>query len=154
MSRADGSRRAPADYARAIEAAASVVIARFAIRFLPFRHLTRVLTRPLPRSPLTGSARTRAVADVRWAVTATAARLPGRTPCFARAVAAQAMLRRRGVSATLFYGATTAVDRRLRAHVWLRAGDEGVVGHEAAQDYVVIAAYAGAGLWIASSGGA
>jgi len=86
----------------------------------------------------------RAIADVRWAVAAAAARLPGRTSCLARAVAAQAMLRRRRVSTTLFYGATSAPDRRLRAHAWLQAGDEAVVGQEAAPDYVVVAAYSAA----------
>jgi hypothetical protein len=151
MRRANASRRHASDYARAIEAAACAATARIAIRFLSFRLLTRIATRRPVRPALTGAARARAIGDVRRAIAAAGARLPGTTPCFARAIAAQAMLRRRGVSSTLFYGATTAIDRRLSAHVWLRAGDEGVVGHEAAPAFALLATYSAGNSWIAST---
>jgi hypothetical protein len=120
---------------------------------VPFRQLARVFTRRVPREQSTSAAQARAIASVRRAVTASASRLPGQTVCFPRAIAAQAMLRRRGVSSTLYYGAKTALDRRLRAHVWLRAGSEGVVGQEIASQYAVLASYSSANIGTTSRKG-
>lgn len=153
MSRADWRRHVPRNYARIVEAACCVTIAHTAIRVLPFRHLTRAFERPVAHPVLTESARRDAIADVRRAITAAASRLPGSPSCFARAVAAQAMLRRRGVRTTLFYGARTANGRDLRAHVWLYAGDDAVVGQENAPEYTVIAEYSSGRSWNASTGG-
>lgn len=152
MGRADARRRTPAHCARAVEAAVYLTISRIAIRFLAFRRLVRAFTRRVRRRELTGPARARAIADVRRAVTAAAARLPGRTACFPRATAAQAMLRCRGVGTTLYYGATTSLDRSLRAHVWLYAGDEGVVGQEIASLYPVLAVYSTSGAGTITTG--
>jgi len=77
---------------------------------------------------------------VRWAIAAAAARLAGDTVCFPRALAARAMLRRRGVPSTLTYGARTRRDQ-FDAHVWLTAGADGVVGDEVAGEYTVVAVY-------------
>jgi hypothetical protein len=153
MSRLDWRRHAPRNYARIVEAACYVTIARTAIRVLPFRHLTRAFERSVAHPALRESARRYAIADVRRAITAAASRLPGSTSCFARAVAAQAMLRRRGVRTTLFYGARTAHGRDLRAHVWLHAGDDAVVGQENAPEYTVVAEYSSGRSRNASTGG-
>lgn len=138
-------RRTPAVYLRGIEAAACLTAASLAIRFLPFRRLIPILTRPLPGPDVTGPARSRAIADVRRAVLAAAARLPNRPACFPQAVAAQAMLRRRGVGSTVCYGVNTAPGRELSAHVWLLAGDDGVVGQGLAAQFPLIATYSTAG---------
>lgn len=114
--------------------------ARLAIRLLPFRRLIPIMRRAARAPAPEGRTRRRAIAEVRWAVNAASARLPGATTCLPRAVAAQAMLRRRGVGTSLNYGASTA-GRRLEAHAWLQANDEGVVGHEIAADYTLIAAF-------------
>jgi hypothetical protein len=136
--------RTPAVYLRGAEAASYLTLASLAIRFVPFRRLVPILTRALPRPELTGPARHRAIADVRRAVCAAAARLPNRPVCFPQAVAAQAMLRRRGVSTTMCYGANTDAGRGLRAHVWLVAGDDGVVGQRTASQFPLLAAYSNA----------
>ena len=119
--------------------------ASLAIQLLPFRRLIRILTRALPGVESTGPERSRAIADVRRAVLAAAARLPNRPRCFPQAVAAQAMLRRRGVVSTVCYGVTTASDQGLGAHVWLVAGDDGVVGHGLAAQFPLLATYSNAG---------
>ena len=137
-------RRSPAVYLRAVEAASYLTVASLAIRFVPFRRLIPLFTRALPGAELTGPARTRAIADVRRAVLGVAARLPNRPVCFPRAVAAQAMLRRRGVGTTLCYGVNTAPDRGLNAHVWLNAGNEGVIGQEIAAQFPLLATYSSA----------
>jgi len=137
-------RRTPALYLRGVEAASYLTAASLAIRFVPFRRLIPLFTRALPCAEVTGPERMRAIADVRYAVLSAAALLPNRPVCFPRAVAAQAMLRRRGVGTTLHYGVNTAPDRGLNAHVWLTAGDEGVVGQEAAAQFPVLATYSNA----------
>lgn len=138
------TRRTPAVYLRGVEAVAYLGAASLAIRLLPFRHLIRILARALPRPELTGPERSRAIADVRRAVLAAAARLPNRPRCFPQAVAAQAMLRRRGVVSTVCYGVNTTPAEGLGAHVWLVAGDDGVVGHGLAAQFPLLARYSNA----------
>ena len=128
-----------------MEAAAYLIAASLAIRLLPFRRLIPIFTRALPGAEVTGPARSRAIADVRRAVRAAAARLPNRPVCFPQAVAAQAMLRRRAVATTLCCGANTAPGPGLNAHMWLMAGDEGVVGQEIAAQFPLLATYSNAG---------
>jgi hypothetical protein len=126
---------------RVIEAASYMLVARAAIRCVPFRHLLRAFTRSARQPPASDDVRLRAIAEVRGALRSATARLPGTTSCFARAAAAQAMLRRRRVGTTLYYGATTAGGTSLRAHVWLMAGDFSVVGREDADGYAIVARY-------------
>jgi hypothetical protein len=121
-----------------------LTIASLAIRFVPFRRLVPIFTRPLPCAEVTGPARARAIADVRRAVVAAAARLPNRPVCFPQAVAAQAMLRRRGVSTTVCCGATTTPGQGLHAHMWLMSGNDGVVGQEIAAQFPLLATYSNA----------
>lgn len=124
-----------------IEAALYLVMARLAIRALPFERLAWFFALA-PRQPeITGAKRERGLKEVRRAIEATVVRLPWQTTCFSRAVAAQAMLRRRGVGATLYYGAATSPERGLAAHVWLQDGEVGLVGHQAAQQYRILARY-------------
>lgn len=62
--------------------------------------------------------------------------------CFPRTFAAQAMLRRRGVTTTLYYGATTRADAgKLLTHVWLQDGEKGIVDHENCSQFQVLARY-------------
>ena len=133
--------RTPAVYLRGAEAVSYLTLASLAIRFVPFKRLVPVFTRPLPRPELTGPARSRAIADVRRAVLSAAVRLPNRPVCFPQALAAQAMLRRRGVATTMCYGANTGGGTGLAAHVWLLAGDEGVVGQEIAAQFPLLVTY-------------
>jgi hypothetical protein len=137
------SRRTVRGYALALEAACYLACARAALVLIAFRHIAAYCTRGPRRTLAAGEARERALRDVRWAVAAAAARLPGKTVCFPRALAAQAMLRRRGVATTMTYGARSRSEQ-LEAHVWLTAGNEGVVGHDVAAEYAPLATYPGA----------
>ncbi len=67
---APSTRRTAGVYLRGVEAAAYLTAASLAIRFLPFRRLTPILTRALPRPELPGPARGAAIADIRRAVRA------------------------------------------------------------------------------------
>lgn len=122
------------------EAVFWLVAARVALRLVPFARLTWFFNRA-PRHQVRGAAREQIRKGVQWAISEGALYLPGETVCFPRAMAAQAMLRRRSVQTTIYYGAATLPTRELRAHVWLQDGGIGVVGHETAKEYHVLAQY-------------
>lgn len=131
----------PARRVLLVEAAFDLILARFALRVLPFRRLKPFLARCVKRPEVSGPARKRLRADVVWAIGAAARRLPGKVVCFPRAIVAQAMLRRRGVGTTLYYGVTTLTEPGPTAHVWVQDGDEGVVGFGQKSWYRVLACY-------------
>ena len=133
-------RRQFRDYALAGEAAVYLIAARLVLTASPFQRIVRSATRAVRRTALTGGDRSRAISDVRWGIAAAGARLAGATVCYPRALAAQAMLRRRGVASTLTYGARTRGEG-LDAHVWVTAGADAVVGYETADQYAVVAVY-------------
>lgn len=141
-----------------------LLIARLALRALPFMWLTRLFELPPKRPEATYAERKRissssperypmridGITDderkhlqrrVRRLVELAAFFLPGETACFARAIAAQASLRRLGVGTTLYYGATTRCEDGLTAHVWLQDGNVIIVGHHEAGKYRVLAHY-------------
>ncbi len=120
-----------ADPRLAAEAAVLLVLIRTAFRLLPFaatdRWLARataarVAMRPDPTRPATAE-------RVGAAVRAAARRLPG-TTCLAEALAAEAMLRRRGIPSTRHIGVRApARGRRLDAHAWLESDGTVIVGN-------------------------
>lgn len=131
----------PARRVLLVDAAFNLCLARLALRVLPFRWLRPFINRRVKGSEVVGSTRERLRADVAWAIGTAACHLPGRTACFPRAIAAQAMLRRRRVGTTLSYGVATTSERGHAAHVWVEDGDEGVVGFERKSWYRVLARY-------------
>src|SRR5262245_41577638 len=88
-----------------VEAAALVMLVRVGLRVLRFLTLRRLIDRHVIGTATTrGGAVDRAAVDsIRWAVAAAARRLPSAT-CLVQAVAADAMLRRRGIGAELRFG--------------------------------------------------
>ncbi len=123
------------------EAMACLFLARLALALVPFRCLTRIFSLPLRRDEISGPERSRVRREVWSAVARADRRLPGGTTCLHRAMTAQSMLRRRGVGATLYYGAATLPGKGLTAHAWVNDGDEGVVGYEEAHRYLILARY-------------
>lgn len=122
------------------EAAVYLMGAKVALKMVPFRWLIRVFELE-PRTPeLEGPAREQARAEVRRAVHRVAHQLPG-TFCFAKAIAAQAMLRRRAVSTTLYWGAAMVPGKGLAGHVWLQDGEIGIVGKRTGSGYTALASY-------------
>lgn len=108
------------------------------VAFLPFARTARLASGrargTVPRDPGT-------IRQIRWAIDAVARRAPFRAKCFERGLAAQWMLRRRGIAATLFYGIARDLGEGMAAHVWVRAGDFDVVGCENAGDYTLVARF-------------
>ncbi len=125
-----------------LEALGYLLVARVALKTVPFRWLTRVFERESRLPELEGPARDEVRAEVRRAISQAARLLPG-TVCFPKAIAAQAMLRRRAVATTLYCGAATIPGRGLVTHVWLQDRDFGVAGHRVSGQYQPLARYSG-----------
>jgi hypothetical protein len=119
------------------EAGAAILVASMALRLMPFR----TLAERLGRGP--GRARPVDAETAYWlrrAVLAWARRLPWRTLCFEQGLAAFTLLRRRGLAATMHYGAAT-IGGELKAHVWVTSGPADVIGCEIKEKYGLLARF-------------
>jgi hypothetical protein len=124
-------RRTPRERRLALEALRHLAWAKILVQVLPFPRLARRLGKPQTETSRTITPQERAIAaEISWAVQAVARHLPVGFVCLPQAVAAQAMLRRRGLSTTLYFGVAFDQNRKdaLTAHAWLRAGDRIVTG--------------------------
>jgi len=132
-------RACSSDERRAIvEAVATLMVASAIVRFSPFRAVARIARRPVrARAPADAE---RVVATIAWAVGAVARRARFRAVCIEQGLAAQAMLRRRGIATTLHYGVAND-DGDLAAHVWVRWGERDVVGCREAPRFRLLASF-------------
>jgi hypothetical protein len=81
-------------------------------------------------------------ADCVWAIEAAARRLPWRTMCIEKGLAAQRLLRRSGVDAVLHYGARHNDDEgRLEAHVWVTVDGKTIIGDQSPLHFTELATY-------------
>jgi hypothetical protein len=124
-----------------VEAVLCLLLARAVLWCLPFRMIEWYMQRRARQPQLQGEARSILRNAVRWSILRATVLLPGKTVCFPRAIAAQAMLRRRRVGTTLYYGAVTQAEKGLKSHVWVQDGTSGVIGLRAAHGYKTIARY-------------
>ena len=122
-------RRALLPRAIAVLTATSVVVALF-----PFRKAIRFGSIELGR-------RTAATpTDIVWAVEAASRRMPWRTVCLQKGLAAQRMLRAAGIDARLHYGARHEPDsRELEAHVWVSVAGRSMIGGEESAGFATVA---------------
>jgi len=125
------------------EAAVCLIVARTALRIVPFRYIVWALNRPWSRSVTDNATRSLRRRRVSWAVERVAHSLPGQTVCFPKAIAAYFMCRLRGIPGTLYYGVTKSAASGLKAHVWLQDGPVGIVGHSVAEEYGVLLRFPG-----------
>lgn len=135
-----------ADWILAAEAALCLGLAAAARRVLPFAWLGRLAEWPIRAPAVEGAGRRDAGRRVRLAIEAAVRRAPWPALCFEQALAAQTMLRRRGIASTLYYGAgpqggDAGGSRGLAAHVWVRDGDHDVIGCETAASFAVLASF-------------
>ena len=128
------------------EAGVLLLVARVALRILPFPWVARTLGRAgAVAPPLSGADEARALACAA-AVTRVAARLGmagGR--CLARAAALQWMLRRRRLAGTVCFGTCRDATQRFRFHAWVTLGAH-CIGAEADTAWQVINTFAPPGV--------
>ena len=131
---ATAARLGGADRRLMLEAATALIAAR-RTSARPFRDLaTRLGGLAAPgTAPANIAALSRAERDVvhrvRWAVAAVASWLPLRTRCLQQAIAARAMLERRGIGSVLHLGVGDPTGVKLEAHAWLDTDGIEVTGY-------------------------
>jgi hypothetical protein len=125
----------------ALEAAMLLVLLRIGLWTLSFATTRRVLNRYSSRNQApVGPQVHQTVSRIAWAVSAVARRLPFRTTCLVEALAAEAMLRRRGFAPTLRIGVREPGfgQTPLDAHAWVECAGSVVIGRLAnLADYAV-----------------
>ena len=116
------------------EAVAALACARVAMACLPFRRIAAWLGTPGAEGPGEATpADDRMAESIGWAVSVLGHRVPWDGRCLAQALAAMAMLRRRGVEGTVSFGVREGASAGFEAHAWLRVGRSvvtGGAGHE------------------------
>ncbi|MDF8332458.1 lasso peptide biosynthesis B2 protein [Novosphingobium cyanobacteriorum] len=124
------------------EALLLLLVAALTLRFVPFRRVGSLISGSVNVLP-DAQRRTDIAWLVAWAVDRAAKRSPLRSMCFERGLAAQWMLRRRGVDGTLFFGVAPRPmgQKALDAHVWVRAEGLDVTGTPAPGQYAVLATF-------------
>jgi len=111
------------------EALVALAIARVAMAVLPFRRIAAWLGTPGAESSATASDEDILTAkEIAWAISVLGKRVPWDGRCLARALAANGMLRRRGLEATVIFGARQNASSSFDAHAWLRLGPFIVTG--------------------------
>jgi len=129
------------------EAVLHLLAARIALAIVPFPKLARRIGRFVPpeEAPCLQETPTaqhvQHATDVGWAVTRAAHYLPFSAVCLPQAMAAHAMLRRRGVASVMHFGAAKGEEKPLDAHAWLDAAGVEVTGYPVAENFVEIACF-------------
>jgi hypothetical protein len=122
------------------EAAIMLVLARLAVRFVPPARLFAWANRPPRRAQ-------RFAVDeanwISWAVEDFGGRAWMNALCLPRALAAHAMLRRRGIASRLCLGVVRE-GGELSAHAWVEVGNDKLVGGAEADGFTRLAEYGGA----------
>ena len=113
-----------ADRLLVCEAILALTVARLIVMTVPFR----VIEPWLSRAPATGVCDEVLLLSVRKAVTTAARNVPWNAVCMPQAIAAKAMLARRGCGSSFHLGADLDAGGKLVAHAWLVVGDTIVVG--------------------------
>lgn len=120
------------------EAAVGVFLAQLAVRFAPSARVFAWAGRPPRRICRFATDQARWVS---WAVEHVGR--SARANCLPRALAAQAMLRRRGIPSRLCLGVARQ-DGELIAHAWVEIGQDKVVGGAEAGGFIRLAEFGGA----------
>ncbi|MDF7775344.1 lasso peptide biosynthesis B2 protein [Sphingomonas sp. AOB5] len=131
------------------EASAQLLAARLRIAILPFRTIAKDLgTFVPPADSRIAAARAPAPEDLRhaaekigWAVTRAAVHVPFKAVCLPQAMAAHAMLKRRGIGSAVHFGARRSDEKPIDAHAWLDAAGVEVTGYPVAAGMKEIGAF-------------
>jgi hypothetical protein len=120
--------------------------ARLSLFFVPFNTLAARFGAVTPPALDTGIAPLLAepiqeeVRRVGWAVTRAARYVPFRAVCLPQAIAAKAMLSRRGIASVMHFG-VAKTPAELKAHAWLDAGRIEVTGYPVEAGFVEVARF-------------
>jgi len=132
-----------ADRGLLLEAVWWLGLARLALLIVPFRWIAPYLGRQKAETgPDLGAHPEEEVLRIGWAVRATARRTPWESTCLAQAIAANRLLRRRGISSTLYLGMAKDERDEWQAHAWLRCGPHVLTGGPGHERFAVVTTFA------------
>ncbi len=124
-----------------LEAVAALTVSGLLLRMLRFSRVASRLGRHMAEGPAAEDRVTTGMAlRIRWAVETASRHLPWKPVCLPQAVAAQWMLRRRGIASTLYLGVNPAAS--YDAHAWVRAGTVIVTGGPRQEAFAVVSSFA------------
>jgi len=131
------------------EAVLRLLVARLALAFLSFPRLARRFGTLVPpsdhrTSKVSAGANSDQIwiaKEVSWAVTRAARYVPFKAVCLPQAMAAHAMLGRRGVASVMHFGAAKGITKPLDAHAWLEAAGVEVTGYPVEKRLAEIACF-------------
>ena len=131
------------------EAVVGLLAARLALIFVSFPRLVRRFGAFVaPTDPRAFNARAPFTDDqicianeVSWAVARAARFVPFKAVCLPQAMAAHAMLKRRGVTSVMHFGAARGRTKPLDAHAWLDAAGVEVTGYPVEERFAEIACF-------------
>lgn len=130
----------------ALEAFCLLGICRFLIRYVSFNFVaSRLMGWFMAETVKTTCPHQAALAaDVGWIVERLSGFTPWESACLAQAMAAQNMLKRRGIGSTLYLGLTNPgrYGSETEAHAWLRSGTAILTGESEMGDFQTVACYA------------
>ena len=130
------------DWLLLLEACACLSAASVVIWCLPFRQIAakagRIQRVAIELDP---HSHQKEISRIKWAVEAASVRMPWRTVCFQKGLAALILLRRRKLPAVLHYGIANLAEGRLGAHVWVTSQKLPVIGYEAASAFAQVATF-------------
>jgi len=124
-----------------LEAVAALGVSGVLLRVRPFSRVAARLGRHMAEGPSAADpATTETALRVRWAVDTASRHLFWKPVCLPQAVAAQWMLRRRGIASTLYLGVNPAA--KYDAHAWVRAGSIIVTGGPRQDSFAIVSSFA------------
>ncbi|MEJ1968852.1 MAG: lasso peptide biosynthesis B2 protein [Rhizomicrobium sp.] len=134
--------------ALALEAVLWLALARVALLLVPFRvlagrfgHVTSPDAPPAER-PMASDTHMLVAREIGWAVTRSARYAPFRAVCLPQAIAAKAMLDRRGIGSVMHFGVAKSTDGGpLKAHAWLDGAGVEVTGFPLEPGFVEVARF-------------
>ena len=119
------------------EAFIAFALARLAVRLIAPARIFAWVNRPLRRaSRFSGDE----VAWINWAIDTIAVKSAGQDLCLPRALAASAMLRRRGIASRLCL-AVAREKEELAGHAWVEVGDHTIIGDTGGDRFTRIAEF-------------
>ncbi len=121
------------------EAAIALILARIAVRLVPFSWIISWANKP-PRN--INRFAINEIPRVAWAVESAAARPWINALCLPQALAAHAMFRRRGLASQLYLGVARE-NGSLTAHAWVEIGHNKIVGGGESARYTRLASFGG-----------
>ena len=118
-------------------------IARAYILFVPFNKLKKKMGKVKAESPEEVDIDIiKKAKKVSWIVTTAASHTPWESKCLVQALTAQKLLKRKGISTTIYLGVKKDRKNNMLAHAWIWCGSYYVTGGYNREGYAVVAKYA------------